>query len=132
MNAQSKAKNVVSFAFFFPASPLFFPATTLDLDHQAGITGLCAFIVVRYAIGERIISSTVVSRTEINFIDLETKSKYRQERDFGSQESISRFLLERKWWYSWFDMVSSPGHREQGAQIKVYIKRTMFRTDLNA
>ena len=62
------------------------------------------------------ISSTVASRIEINFIDLELKSKYRREQASGSHESISRFLSERKWWYSCFYIgLKSKGSRARHA-----------------
>ena len=61
------------------------------------------------------ISSTVASRIEFYFIDLEIKSKYR-ERASGSHESISHFLSERKWWYSCFYIgLKSKGSRARYA-----------------
>lgn len=124
------------FRLFSPASALFFPGTTVSVteqeweteellkNHQAGITSVCIYMV-HYAIRvrrERVISSAVVSRIEINVIDLEIKSKYRRERASGSHESISCFLSERKWWYSCSDMVPSPGDREQGALRRIIHK----------
>jgi hypothetical protein len=85
-------------------------------DRQGGITSLCA-CTVRYAIrvrGGRMISS---SRIEINFVDLEIKSRCCPERTSGGfHESISRFLSKRKWWYSCFCVgLKSKGSRARHA-----------------